>query len=86
MASSDNDLAKIFYPLMKSWKVYEITCTITGQSKKAPEGTWGSRRENRASMSLLSIWTKEHNPLKSVPQIMSLNSGLIDEKEVVSNM
>ena len=33
-------LAKILYPLMKSWKVYEITCTITGQSKKAPEGTW----------------------------------------------
>ena len=21
-------------------KVYEITCTVTGQSKKAPEGTW----------------------------------------------
>ena len=33
-------LAKILYPLMKSWKVYEITCTITGQSRKAPEGTW----------------------------------------------
>ena len=33
-------LAKILYPLMKSCKVYEITCTITGQSKKAPEGTW----------------------------------------------
>ena len=33
-------LAKILYPLMKSWKVYDITCTITGQSKKAPEGTW----------------------------------------------
>ena len=33
-------LAKILYPLMKSWKVYEITCTITGQSKKASEGTW----------------------------------------------
>ena len=33
-------LAKIIYPLMKSWKVYEITCTITGQSKNAPEGTW----------------------------------------------
>ena len=32
-------LAKI-YPLMKSWKVYEIMCTIAGQSKKAPEGTW----------------------------------------------
>ena len=32
-------LAKILYPLMKSWKVYEITCTITGHSKKAPEGT-----------------------------------------------
>ena len=27
-------LAKILYPLMKSWKVYEIKCTITGQSKK----------------------------------------------------
>ena len=33
-------LAKIIYLLMKSWKVYEITCIITGQSKKAPEGTW----------------------------------------------
>ena len=33
-------LAKILYPLMKSCKVYEIACTITGQSKKAPEGTW----------------------------------------------
>ena len=33
-------LAKILYPLMKSWKVYEITCTITGRSKKVPEGTW----------------------------------------------
>ena len=33
-------LSKILYSLMKSWKVYEITCTITGQSKKAPEGTW----------------------------------------------
>ena len=33
-------LAKILYPLMKSWKVYEIMCTITGQSKKALEGTW----------------------------------------------
>ena len=33
-------LSKILYPLMKSWKVYEITCTITGPSKKAPEGTW----------------------------------------------
>ena len=33
-------LAKILYQLMKSWKVYEITCTIPGQSKKAPEVTW----------------------------------------------
>ena len=26
--------------VMKSWKVYKITYTITGQSKKAPEVTW----------------------------------------------
>ena len=33
-------LAKILYSLMKSRKIYEITCIITGQSKKVPEGTW----------------------------------------------
>ena len=33
-------LVKILYPLMKSWKVYEITCAITRQSKKTPEGAW----------------------------------------------
>ena len=33
-------LTKVLYPLSKSWKVYEIGCEVTGQSRKAPEGTW----------------------------------------------
>ena len=33
-------LTKVLYPLSKTWKVYEISCKIKGQSRKAPEGTW----------------------------------------------
>ena len=32
-------LARITHPSLKSWKVYEITCTVTG-SRKAPKSTW----------------------------------------------
>lgn len=33
-------LAAKLHPLMKNWKVHRITCVITGQERRAPEGTW----------------------------------------------
>ena len=33
-------LEAIFFPLHKAWKVYEIQAKITGESRRAPEGTW----------------------------------------------
>ena len=33
-------LAEKFFPLMKQWKIYEIKDIITGEKRRAPEGTW----------------------------------------------
>jgi hypothetical protein len=33
-------LAAKLHPLLKSWKVWKITAVITGQQRRAPEGTW----------------------------------------------
>lgn len=33
-------LAAILYPLIKTWKIWKVTVVITGQHRKAPEGTW----------------------------------------------
>ena len=33
-------LAEKLFPLMKRWKLYQIKVTITGEKRRAPEGTW----------------------------------------------
>ena len=33
-------LAEKLFPLMKEWKLYKVTATITGEKRRAPEETW----------------------------------------------
>ena len=33
-------LAEKLFPLMKEWKLYKVTATITGEKRRLPEGTW----------------------------------------------
>ena len=34
-------LAKILYPMMKKWQILSMKAVITGEKRRAPEGTWG---------------------------------------------
>ena len=33
-------LAEKLFPLMKEWKLYKVTATITGEIRRVPERTW----------------------------------------------
>ena len=33
-------LAKILYPMMKKWQILSMKAVITGEKRRAPEGTW----------------------------------------------
>ena len=68
-------LAKILFPLMKCWKIWESNVEISGEKRAAPEGAWVL---GGGKLSKTQILKKGKNEKKN-----QLDNERCDEKKLV---